>query len=67
MIARETAVRAVSAAEKNAAERKRQADAGIKTIDLGPAFRKQAYEAYWAEMTKRAPEQVKALRPLFDK
>lgn len=55
------------AAEKSAAERKRQADAGIKTVDLGPSFRKQAYDAYWAEMTKRAPEQIKALRPLFDK
>ena len=55
------------AAEKNAAERKRQADAKIVTIDLGAAYRKQAYDAYWAEMTKRAPEPMRALRPMFEK
>lgn len=54
-------------AAKNTAERKRQEEAGIKPIDLGAAFRKQAYDAYWAEITKRAPEQAKALRPLVDK
>jgi TRAP-type transport system periplasmic protein len=55
------------AAEKNAAERKRQADAKIQPVDMGAAFRKQAYDAYWATIEKRAPEQTKALRPLFDK
>ena len=55
------------AAERSAAERKRQADAKIQLIDLGPNFRKQAYEAYWAQIEKRAPEQAKALRPMFDK
>jgi TRAP-type transport system periplasmic protein len=55
------------AGAKTAAEIKRQADAKIQPVDLGPAYRKQAYDAYWAEMAKRAPEQVKALRPLFDK
>ncbi len=55
------------AAEKSASERKRQADAGIKSIDLGAAYRKQAYDAYWADIAKRAPEPVKMLRPLLDK
>ncbi len=55
------------AAEKVASERKRQAEAGIKPAELGPSFRKQAYDAYWAELNKRAPEAVKSLRPLFDK
>jgi TRAP-type C4-dicarboxylate transport system substrate-binding protein len=55
------------AADKSAGERKRQAEAGIKPVDLGPSFRKQAYDAYWAELTKRAPDAVKTLRPLFDK
>jgi len=55
------------AAEKTAAERKRQADAGIQSVDLGPAYRKQAYEAYWTEIAKRAPDSVKVLRPLLDR
>ena len=53
--------------EKVGAEIKRQAEAGIQTVNLGPEYRKQAYDAYWTEMTKRAPEQTKALRALFDK
>jgi len=55
------------AADSSASERKIQADLGIKTIDLGPGYRKQAYEAYWTEITRRAPEAVKVLRPLLDK
>jgi TRAP-type C4-dicarboxylate transport system substrate-binding protein len=55
------------AAEKGASERKRQADSGIKAVDLGAAYRKQAYDAYWAEISKRAPDAVKVLRPLLDK
>lgn len=54
-------------AEKNASEKKRQEAAGIKAVNVGAAYRKQAYDAYWAEMSKRAPEQVKALRPFLDK
>ena len=54
-------------AEKNAAEAKRQVEAGIKTIDLGPGFTKTAYDAYWAEMMKRAPDQTKALRQVLEK
>ena len=55
------------AADKSAAELKRQADAGITAVDLGPAYRKQAYDAYWAEIGKRAPDSVKMLRPLLDR
>lgn len=54
-------------ADKVASESKRQADAGIRAVDLGEGFRKSAYEAYWAEMTKRAPEQTRALRQVLDK
>ncbi len=54
-------------ADKAAAESKRQADAGIRGVDLGADFRKSAYEAYWAEMTKRAPDQTRALRQVLDK
>lgn len=55
------------AAEKKAAELKRQNDAGIKAIDLGPSFRKRAYDAYWAELMKRAPEATASVRPLLDR
>ncbi len=54
-------------ADKVASESKRQADAGIRSVDLGADFRKQAYDAYWAEMTKRAPDQTRALRQVLDK
>ncbi|MEO7404675.1 MAG: TRAP transporter substrate-binding protein DctP [Burkholderiales bacterium] len=52
---------------KIVSERRRQAEGNIQPIDLGPNFRMQAYDAYWAQIEKRAPEQVKALRPLYDK
>ncbi len=52
---------------KSAAERKRQLDAGIKVIDLGDGYRKQAYDAYWTDISKRAPDAIKMLRPLLDK
>jgi len=55
------------AAEKSAAERKRQNEAGIAAIDLGAAYRKQAYEAYWTEIARRSPDAVKELRPLLDR
>jgi TRAP-type C4-dicarboxylate transport system substrate-binding protein len=55
------------AAEKSATESKRQADAGIAAIDLGAAYRKQAYDAYWVEIAKRAPDSVKTLRPLLER
>lgn len=54
-------------AGKVASESKRQADAGIRAVDLGADFRKGAYDAYWAEMTKRAPEQTRALRQVLDR
>ena len=54
-------------ADKVASESKRQADAGIRPVDLGADFRKGAYEAYWAEMIKRAPEQTRALRQVLDR
>lgn len=54
-------------ADKVASESKRQADAGIRSVDLGANFRKGAYEAYWGEMTKRAPDQTRALRQVLDR
>ena len=53
--------------EKSAIESMRQRDAGINAINLGPAYRSQAYNAGWAELTKRAPDAIKTLRPLLEK
>ena len=55
------------AAEKTVSETKRQADAGIKIVNLGPDYVKLAYNAYWTELTKRAPESIGILRPLLER
>lgn len=55
------------AAAKTASERKRQDEAGIKGIDMGAAYRKMAYDAYWADLEKRAPEPIQVLRPLLER
>jgi TRAP-type C4-dicarboxylate transport system substrate-binding protein len=55
------------AADKVATDRKRQNDAKIEAIDLGPDFARQAYDAYWTELSARVPDATKALRPMFDK
>jgi len=55
------------AAEKMALETKRQNDAGIKSFNAGPDYVKLAYSAYWAELTKRAPESIATLRPLLER
>ena len=55
------------AADKTASEAKRQADAGIKVVNLGPDYVKLAYSAYWAELAKRAPESIALLRPLLER
>lgn len=54
-------------AQKKAEEAKRAADAGIRAVDLGAAHRKLAYDSYWAELAKRAPESIATLRPLLEK
>ena len=55
------------AAEKTASETKRQADAGIRIVNLGPDYVKLAYNAYWTELTRRAPESIGILRPLLER
>ncbi len=53
--------------EKNASERKRQNEAGIKGVTMGADYVKTAYEAYWSDLTKRAPESIGVLRPLLER
>lgn len=55
------------AAEKISSERKRQNDAGIKGVTMGADYVKTAYEAYWADLTKRAPESIGILRPVLER
>ena len=55
----------------NEAERKRQADAGIKTLRLPPAeeekFVKTAYEAAWASVLKNSPEYGPKLKQVLSR
>jgi TRAP-type transport system periplasmic protein len=53
-------------AERKAADEKKIKDAGIQIVDLGPAHRKAAYDAYWEHLLKRAPEPTKELKALSD-
>lgn len=52
-------------AEENAKQQKIQDDAGIKYVDLGPAFAQKAEDLYWEVLTKGDPEFVKKVRPLL--
>ncbi len=52
---------------KDAAEEKVQADAGVKYIDLGPAFPKRADDAYWDDLIKKSPQHMTELRRLVSK
>ena len=54
-------------AERKAADEKKIKEAGIQIIDLGPAHRQLAYDAYWEQLLKRAPEPAKELKALSDK
>lgn len=51
-------------AERDAAEDKVIAAAGIEYVDLGEDFAQAAYDTYWAFLTERSPEHVPALRAL---
>jgi len=53
-------------AERKAADDKKIKEAGIQIVDLGPAHRKLAYDAYWDFLAKRAPEPIKELRAASD-
>jgi TRAP-type transport system periplasmic protein len=55
----------------NVTEKKRQADAGIKTITFagkeGDAYVKRAYDTGWAEVIKANPQTGPKLRELLSK
>jgi len=52
---------------RSAEEAKKQAASGIAAIDFGPAWRKQANDAYFAELEKASPENMRMLRKLIVK
>jgi TRAP-type C4-dicarboxylate transport system substrate-binding protein len=52
--------------ERKADDDKKIKQAGIQIVDLGPAHRKAAYDAYWDSLLKRAPEPTKELKALSD-
>ncbi len=54
-------------AERKAADDKKIKEAGIQVVDLGPAHRRTAYDAYWDYLAKRAPEPTKELRSLAER
>ena len=54
-----------SAAEEDAKQQKIQDDAGIKYVDLGPAFAQKAEDLYWEVLAKGDPEFVRKVRPLL--
>ena len=53
--------------EYGAGEAKKQADAGIKVIDLGPGFRQRAHDLYWEALGKASPENVAKLKKMLTK
>ena len=53
-------------AERKAADEKKMKDAGMQVVNLGPAHRKLAYDAYWDHLLKRAPEPTKELKAASD-
>ena len=53
-------------AERKAADEKKIKEAGIQIVDLGPKHRQLAYDAYWEQLLKRAPEPAKELKALSD-
>ena len=44
-----------------------QDKAGIKAVDMGPAWRKRAHDLYWDALTKLSPQHIPELRKLLTK
>lgn len=54
-------------AEISARDAARQAASGIKVVDFGPEWAKRANDAYYADVEKASPENMRKLRPLISK
>jgi TRAP-type C4-dicarboxylate transport system substrate-binding protein len=52
---------------QDADEDKIQRDAGVQYVDLGAWFSKRAHDAYWADLEKKSPQHIPALRKLVTK
>ncbi|OGA53934.1 MAG: hypothetical protein A3G25_05180 [Betaproteobacteria bacterium RIFCSPLOWO2_12_FULL_63_13] len=48
-----------------AKEIKKQDDAGVKAVNLGPEFRKRAHDLYWDALEKASPDNVRKLKKLL--
>ena len=52
-------------AEEDGRQQAVQDQAGIKYVDLGAGFARQAEELYWEVLAKGNPEFVRKIRPLL--
>jgi TRAP-type C4-dicarboxylate transport system substrate-binding protein len=50
---------------RNAEEAAYQQKAGIKAVDFGPGFAKQANDIYWAELAKISPDNIAKLKKML--
>jgi TRAP-type C4-dicarboxylate transport system substrate-binding protein len=53
------------AKERNAQEAAYQKKAGIKVVNFGPAFEKQANDIYWSELAKVSPDNIAKLKKML--
>jgi TRAP-type C4-dicarboxylate transport system substrate-binding protein len=53
------------AKERNAKEAEYQKKAGIKVVNFGPGFEKQANDVYWAELAKASPDNIAKLKKML--
>jgi TRAP-type C4-dicarboxylate transport system substrate-binding protein len=51
--------------ERDAEEERIQSTAGVKYIDMGPAFTQRAHQVRWAELEKHSPQHIPHLRKLM--
>ena len=53
------------AAERSTKEAEYQQKAGIKVVDFGPGFEKQANDVYWEQLAKASPHNIARLKKML--
>jgi TRAP-type C4-dicarboxylate transport system substrate-binding protein len=53
------------AAARNSQEAEYQKKAGIKVVDFGPDFEKQANDVYWEQLAKASPDNIAKLKKML--